>query len=412
MNWYQKVFAVIFLILLIGFGGANVFFKYQIIIDEIESQEITDLKNSQNYKTITHTLDNILANNLLGKYGWNELFGLVCRAIGKNEENNFTYVRDKHDFLYAGNFWNTSQIEASELALRVRRLMDQTKPEGTQVIVLMYPTKYNEAWSHGYYGIPYNDMNYFADEVLIYFRRYNVNYIDFREVFINQGMTMDDIFYRTDHHWTIPTAFFATGVIIDHLNKTCNANLDPTGKYRDINNYTTETYEQIYMGSQGRETGVSYAGLDDYTYIYPKFPTSFKYTAHFRNGKKEESSGSILDTLISRKYPDYSNVYARELNNSYLHGVCLRDDINNELQQGGTNVLFIRDSYSSPVATFMAPMFNRTDLVWALYFTPKDIDKVLKSEHYDYIFVALAIDNFTNEGFPFGIKKATEEEQK
>ena len=41
------------------------------------------------------------------------------------------------------------------------------------------------------------------------------------------------------------------------------------------------------MGSQGRDTGEIYAGpLDDYTFIYPKFDTKFKYYYRYRGGKE------------------------------------------------------------------------------------------------------------------------------
>ena len=35
---------------------------------------------------------------------------------------------------------------------------------------------------------------------------------------------------------------------MDHLNRKYDANLDPDGFYRDLNNYTIETYGNIYMG--------------------------------------------------------------------------------------------------------------------------------------------------------------------
>ena len=99
--------------------------------------------------------------------------------------------------MYLGNFWNTSNVEAKELALRVRRLQDAVADKRTKVVCMVYPAKYNEQWSEGYYGIPYNDLNEYVDEVLLYMRRYNVDYIDFREVFFDVEMSMEEIFYKT-----------------------------------------------------------------------------------------------------------------------------------------------------------------------------------------------------------------------
>ena len=92
------------------------------------------------------------------------------------------------------------------------------------------------------------------------------------------------------------------------------------------------------------------------------------------------------------------------MNNSYLQGVVRFDQIDNKLNPNGPTALFIRDSYSSPVATFLSPMFSRIELLWSLHFSPTgdgSIQKMLEKKHFDYVFVALALDNFTNEGTPF-----------
>lgn len=396
---YKKIFAIVFMVMLIGFSLLNIKAEHGNIRHDID--KIGKPDNIEEAGQLLNQMDTILTENILGRYKWYELYGSVFKALGKNEENNFTYVRDKNGFLYSGNFWNTSNVDSRELVLRVRRLSDMVSEKETKVVCIMYPTKYNEEWSDGYYGIPYNNLNEYADSVLLHMRRFNVDYIDFRQVFIEKDMTMDDIFYKTDHHWTIPTAFFSTGIILEHLKTEYKDDWDMFDYYKDINNYNVETYEEIYLGSQGRETGIEYSGMDDYTYIYPKFETEYIYTGGYRGGETFEKHGDTLKTLVSKKYLDYENPYEREMNNSYMQGICLYDSIVNELNPDGYKVLFIRDSYSSPVATFMAPMCSEIDMLWSIHITDEDVEKAISKKDYDYIFVALAIDNFVDEGFPF-----------
>ncbi len=405
---YKQIFAIIFMVMLLGFSVVNIKNEHGNIEHDIK--KIGKPTNATKVGQITKQLDTILTDNIAGRYKWYELYGSVFDALGKKEENNFTYVKDKNGFLYSGNFWNTSNIDSRELTLRVRRLSDKVSDAGTKVVCIMYPTKYNEAWSDGYYGIPYNNLNEYADSVLLHMRRFNVDYIDFRQVFIEEKMTAEDIFYKTDHHWNIPTAFFSTGVILEHLKDEYNDDWDMMDYYKDINNYNVETYEDIYLGSQGREAGVEYAGMDDYTYIYPKFETKYTYTGGYREGGTFTKQGDTLKTLISKKYIDYENVYEREMNNSYMQGICLYDSIVNELNPNGHKVLFIRDSYSSPVATFMAPMCSEIDLLWSIHVTEEDVEEAISKKDYDYIFVAMAIDNFVDEGFPFCKVKEEKEE--
>lgn len=408
MKRYQKIFAVLFLLLLLPFSILNFFWERGAIRGGIA--ELEKPKKAAELKEYMQSVDGLITKNIAGGHRWNELYGSIYRALGKNEENSFKYVRDKKGFLYSGNFYNNSDVSAAELAGRVRRLQDKLKEKDTKFMVVMYPTKYNKDWSDGYYGIPYNDLNRFGDDVLRYFRRYDVDYMDFREILKDAGMGMDDIFYRTDHHWTVPTAFFATGKLIEHLNQHFNAGLDPDGFYRDIRNYRTETYENIYMGSQGRDTGEIYAGpLDDYTFIYPKFDTKFKYYYRYRGGKEGQKEGDMAHTLIERKYLDYKDPYEREMNNGYLQGIVRFDRIENELNPGGPSIAFIRDSYSSPVAAFLSPMCSRIELAWSIHFNPTGqgtIEKmVLGEKHFDYVILALAMDNFSNEGLPFCIEE-------
>ncbi len=399
MKNYKSIYGIVFLVAWLSFSFANAIAQADDIAGEVS--ELKAPKTVAEMNMLPVELDNILNENILGKYGWYELYGGVHVVLHKNEENNFTYVKDKNGFLYSGNFWNTSNIEAMELALRVRYMKDVVAEDETRVVCLMYPTKYNEEWSDGYYGIPYNNLNEHADDVLVYFRRYNIDYIDFREEFLDQNLTMEDIFYKTDHHWTVPRAFDSTCTILEYMEERYGDDWDPKDYYKNINHYQVETYEDFYLGSQGRETGYIYSGLDDYTYICPKFDSSVTYSFVYRDGDLGKKQGAIEDVLIDKKYLDYDNIYKREMNNSYMQGICLRDSIVNEEKKDGPKVLFIRDSYSSPVATFLAPMCSQIDLIWSIHFDGDDIEEIVEDGGYDYIFVAMAIDNFTQEGFAF-----------
>jgi len=403
MKRYQAVFSALFLAGMFSLSALNLYRERDALQKKI--QDIERPKAASEYKKYTKQLDGILSQTLVGGHRWNELYGTVYRALGKNEENSFKYVRDEDSVLYSGNFYNNSNLSAPGIAGRMRRLQDSLKDKGTKLVVIMYPTKFREDWSRGYYGIPYNNLNAYGDEVLRYLRRYDVDYVDVRDVFRDADMKAKDIFYHTDHHWTVPSAFYATGKIIDHLNQKLEANLDPDGYYRDLNNYTIETYSHIYMGSQGRDAGLIYSRrLDDYSFLYPKFATNYHYYSRYKGGKEANKDGPIERTLIDRKYLDYADPYDREMNNSYLQGVVRFDQIDNKLNPNGPTALFIRDSYSSPVATFLSPMFSRIELLWSLHFSPTgdgSIQKMLEKKHFDYVFVALALDNFTNEGTPF-----------
>ena len=354
MKRYQAVFSALFLTGLFSLSALNLYRERAVLKTKIDG--IARPKAASELKSYTRQLDGVLSQTLVGGHRWNELYGTVYRALGKNEENSFKYVRDKDSVLYAGNFYNTSNLSAPGIAGRMRRLQDSLKDKGTKLVVIMYPTKYREDWSRGYYGIPYNNFNAYGDEVLRYLRRYDVDYIDVRDVFREADMKATEIFYRTDHHWTVPSAFYATGKIVDHLNRKYDANLDPDGFYRDLNNYTIETYANIYMGRREEMRDRFYSGeLDDYSFIFPKFDTQYHYYCRYRGGREGSAEGDMEQALISRKYLNKKDLYDREMNNGYIQGVVRFDQIDNKL-----NPDVRRRSLSEiPILLRLPPSFRR-----------------------------------------------------
>ena len=399
---YQKIFAIVFMVMLFTFAGFNFFSVKDCVYDDITSlSEIEEFDIQETPKLAVSTIDNSVRTHFLGGYMWNEVYGTVFATLGKNEENNFSYVRDKDGSQYYANFWNVPDLTMKELAVRMRRMQDDLSPSGTKVILLLYPTKYDDAWADGYYGIPYQDYNQYADELLRYLRRYNVDYIDYREVFKDSGLDGTQIFYNSDHHWNPESAFMATKVLVEHIREEYNDDLDPDYKYLNPENYYFEDYKDIFMGSMGRESGEVYSGLDDCTLIIPKFDTLFDYTFYSRLGEYSQRRGPITDTLISRDPLISDDIYDRDMNSCYSGGIHVADEVVNKMPDNDISVMFLRNSFSSPVGSFMAPMVYRLDMIWTVNSYEETNVKKLRQGNYDYVIVAVNVDNLDNDSFLF-----------
>ena len=395
MKVYQKIFAVLFMVSLLSFSICNMVFKFSDIKEEFIKLEKPE--SISDTKKFTSSIDTLFIENLLFDHGWNEAYAMVYHYIGKNEENGFTYVKDKNDMLYAGNFWNLPNATTDDYVSRMLELKKQADANGVKLVVLLYPTLYNEAWTDGYLGIPYTDFNQLGDEMTAYFRYYGIDYIDYRDVFIEQGKTAEEIFFKTDHHWTIQTAFDAFVELTNHLNEKYDENLDLY--YTDKNNYEYVTYENIFIGSQGRDAGVNYVGADDFTYILPKFKSSYTGKFTYSADKVEYRDGAMQHVLINTKLLEIEDYYDRELYAAYLDGVRMQDYIVNNNNPDGLNVLFLRDSFSSPLATFFSSYCSTMDMYWTVQNDAATMEQAVEKGGYDYIFVGLAIDSYANYGF-------------
>ena len=396
---HKKIFAIFFTIILFFFSIFNFIETKDVVKDQVKL--IKSPKNFTEVKAYTVQIDTTLATNLVFGYFWNESYGAINLLVGKNEENNFKYVRDKNGFLYSGNFWNTSVTTAKTYAQRIRRMQDflENRGKDTKVVVLPYPTQYNKKWSDGYYGMVYTDYTEFYDEFMSWLRYYNIKYIDYTKIYEDENKTASDLFYKTDHHWHIPAAFEAFLIMTRYLNEEFDENLDEY--YLDENNYIYEYYAEAFIGSQGRETGIAYSGLDDYTMIIPKFKTNYYREAISTKRVTTHAKGSITDTLIKRSYYYKDDYYLKDLNNNYLDGVVYDDKITNLNNPDGLNCLFIRDSYASPVATFFSSYCSQMELLWAVNMESDVAERIVANGDYDYIFVAMEIDSIASDAFNF-----------
>lgn len=406
MNIYQKIFAIIFFISLFGFSSFNVLSEGKNIISDVKEHGFPE--NRKKLQEFTANVDSILAANLYGDHFWNETYGAVYKALGKNEENNFAYVKAPNGILQYADFRNTNKSTELELALRVKRLMNVANKQDAQVVFLLYPSRYDADVDEGYYGIPYRDMNYFADNFLMYLRRYNVDYIDYRDVFSKQGKSVEDIMCSTDHHWKMEAGFDAMTYLVKYMDEKYDAGFDPSGMYTDINNYVTETYHSNYLGSMGRETGEIYSGLDDYTYISPTFETGFKRMCENTDYAKIEMEGDFNAVIMNKKYLAFEDIYKRELFNTYLGGIYRVERITNTVNKEGPKVMFLRDSYSSPVGAFLSPMCSKLNMYWTQYCSENYLDEKIEDEQPDYIFVAFTPYKLLSEDFTFYVSEDEE----
>ena len=410
---YKKIYAVIFILMLFGFAITDYILAGSSVVTDVKAKlpEDTSTMTAESINAFPKEIDTILTNDLVGKHMWNEVYGTVFAALGKNEENNFTYVRDKNGQMYLGNFWNTTDIEPIEMARRIRRMQDDLAGNGTKVIMLLYPTKSDKAWLDGYYGIPYPDLNDTADELLVYLRRYNVDYIDYREILKETKKSGKELFFAEDSHWRIETAFYVTTKLVEHLKELGEDRIDPDGFYCDLeNNYITETYSDYCLGSQGREAGEVYAGRDTFTFIYPKYKTEFRWKYMTSAGEDKKLEGDIENTLIRKKVMELKDLYEKDMYSCYMGGVEVRDSVVNNLSNNEIKVLFIRNSYSTPVVTFFAPMVRETHAVWTDTASEELTMAAIKSNIYDYVFVALNEDAFFEKDLSFYTKPLEGEE--
>jgi hypothetical protein len=346
--------------------------------------------------------ENLLNEHVFLKNNFIEFYAYLQVLLGKEESDNFWVVRDKKNVLNFGNFYSEEVSSTEECARRMWRLRQIAAEKGTKVFFVNPPPRFRRNGEDLSSGLPSRDYNFRQDEFLYYLQSYGVDYIDLRDTLEKHPIPREEYFYRTDHHWTVETSFYAYVDIINYMNERYNTNLDMDGFCRNIDNYHSKTYANVNIGYFGRKTGINFSGLDDFTVIWPKFRTNFIYEAYYLEPRRFRLEGPFERSLLVRELLDTKNPYESDFYSVYYGGIKSNERIININNGDGLNILMIRDSYSLPISAFMASLMREIDMLWPA--APGDLpdpELLIKNKHYDYIIVELFEDNLEAGYFNF-----------
>ncbi|MCL1983607.1 MAG: hypothetical protein FWG53_11065 [Clostridiales bacterium] len=220
----------------------------------------------------------------------------------------------------------------------------------------------------------------------------SVTCFDLRPLLYDSGMTQEEMFYGTDHHWTIDAAFFSAGKIAEKLNEDYGFKIDK--QYFDVKNYNRKTYEKSFVGSLGRRVGRIYGGIDDFTLITPKFETSLALS---ENGVALPG-GSFEDAVLDMECVDEK---AKAETNRYAVYRKDRGEVvfENHLAHSG-KILIVKDSFGIPVYTFLALGVQEVRALDVRLFDG-DVSEYAKEHRPDVVILLYNPDCFNGQMFDF-----------
>ena len=263
-----------------------------------------------------------------------DLNGICANALGMKElfKDYGVYIAD--NVFLVSRYNETSGDYEYDETVKFKKYLDEKKID---LLYVNAPAKYfDDSFFENEFGVK-SYVNSNADTFLKRITDAGIDSIDLREAFISEGLDEHDVFYRTDHHWTVASGLFTAKKIAAALNEYSGYDIDLS--IYDSDNYDYTEMKNCWVGEQGNKIGVTYSGLDDFTIITPKFPTDFTIDGLGRT----DFSGFIDEDLL-----DFDNYTTETLHYSYMS----RSAVNNIVDK--VNVLLISDSYSQVVTPFLA----------------------------------------------------------
>ncbi len=391
------IFAILFVASIVTFCIMNlVLFRED--FEEL-SRELTKVSGIDDVKNWIANVEEVTTADVAGRMKFIETYGYIQRLMGKNEFNGFSYIQDEDKMLYYSSITEIDTEDLKQYADNIKRMNEYVNSKGADLLVCLPPTKVLYGESNVNVNWPINDPNNRTDALLNLLQEYDVAALDLRYAMKKSDLTFDEMFFKTDHHWTPKASIYAAGAVVDEIEERFGFELDPDNYYSDIDNYYSYCYEQSFLGSTGENTGVAYAGLDDYYFFWPKCDMEFEWYDYEHDDKQK---GDFVKALMyENQLDDDKNVYEMSLGSIYGREIVDRDRIVNLSNPDGPTMAVLRDSYFNPLGAFLAPMFSQIDMVWTRNTSDIDLEDFVRETDADIYIIEVYPYNFDAVSFDF-----------
>ena len=255
--------------------------------------------------------------------------------------------------------FNTLPADAGPYADAVAALRDTLAGADIPLLYFQSPTKEISGYTDYPPGIDYASEDN-AAAMRYALRAHGIEVLSFAEEFAARDIAPETQFYRTDHHWTTETAFEAFALTLPYLNDRLGWSLDTS--LCNTDNWQALYQPQSFLGSIGRRVGEELAGLDDYTYLEPRFDTA--YNVYYPPTSREVPywTGTFHETMVrdSLLYSEdvSANRYASYF--QYDYGELI---IENTLAPNDLHIAIIKDSFALPYTAFLSTAVWKIDMI-------------------------------------------------
>ncbi|MBR5273289.1 MAG: hypothetical protein IKU25_07880 [Clostridia bacterium] len=352
------IFGIVLIIGISGFFNVKTFLKpiYSALFFSWDSEKSA----GKNISAIEKNIESIINDNVGMKNEYIEINGLAQKLVGKKliEDADVSSRVIKLKNGHVTFAWTRLSDEIiNDSADKITGLKEFLDDRGTDFLFVQSPYKNDDQNPLFPVGIE----DYSIDNSMRFvsaLREKNINTLNLIDRIREDNLDWYSLFFKTDHHWTNEAGFWAYGELAQYMNDNFGYNIDRNSW--DINNYTVRTYEGAFLGSQGKRTGSLFAGVDDISFLIPKFETSLVYNNEikgiYRTGTFEQTLLFEKENISGSLYDDFC--YAASLNGDF--GLL---KLTNNLDTSGKKVMIIKDSFANPVITFLAPNVSEITVV-------------------------------------------------
>lgn len=379
----ESIIALVF-ILTISFGLTFIVKESDIMLWHLKEEIISDhLKSYDISEQLSFARDNIesqVDKRVMELRYLLELNGMFQRVIDKRVIEDVNPDRTVYKLSNDQLSFNYSYYDVAYCVENLVELSQYLKKRDINLLYVQAPHKINKYNSLLPIGIK-DTTNKNADNFLKGILESGIDIYDLREEIDNQHMNYNNLFYNTDHHWRIETAFWAYTNVLTFIESNYEIHFNP--KMLDHNQFKQIRYENFFLGSLGRRVSSAYSGYDDFTVLLPKFETDYSVSTFKNSTNKVDSSGSFSQTIISQSKLE-SKVFDENRYEVYFGQDYSEVKVFNR-KVSEKNILIIQDSFGLPFSAFMSLNFKHTDIIDLRHMKYESLFTYLDKKHYDLV---------------------------
>lgn len=220
----------------------------------------------------------------------------------------------------------------------------------------------------------YNDDTYF-EQISSTLNTNGISFVDLRKTFKDAYASGNQLYYKTDHHWTTLGAYTAYEKLCEQLNIT------PAPKER----FDIKTYGGFY-GTTYSTSGFWFTQPDSIQ-IWDNPENTDK------NIKVKISEGTDTDEFGSMYF--YDHLEEDDKYPVFIDGNHAMTEITNSNAKGGT-ILLVKDSFSHSLAPFLAENYSKIILVDMRYYK-MSVSQIVEQEKPEQVVFLYGIDNIATD---------------
>ena len=239
-----------------------------------------------------------------------------------------------------------------EAAVTYKNFNSFLKEQDIPLLYVQPITKYDES---GRFNTSINEN---LDVFLESLEDVGVDVLDLRKNAKADKISVDEAFYKTDHHWKAYMGLWASQNIVDCAKNNYSVNFNEN--ILNTKNFKLKIYKDAMFGSYGDFAGTNWCEYEDHPVYYPKFETSFRIEIP---NKEIDNKGDFSVLFNNEKIEEFTNGNANYVYETTCYGNTPLTRITNYSNPNAPRVLMIRDSFALATLPYLACVCSEIDSI-------------------------------------------------